>query len=558
MIVLGINFYFEHPSVCILIDGRLVFFAEEERFNRIKGGKRYSPYSTKIPFNALYKALVYTNLTTSDIDEIAISYDKWQHLKGLLKYRWSWFDDYYSMRALFHIRRIMCSNYEFFQYMSDRIILSDLKRIPISSYDHHMSHASSAFCCSGFNESLVLVSDCCGESRCTSLYIGNKDGLKLIKGFDIPNSLGILYSVVTTHLGFNSFQDEYKVMGLASYGQANYINEFSKLIKYDEFGNYKVDRNKIFDLVDILGPARKKGEPILQRHKDIAKSLQMVLEEVLTRLLSYYQRITGIKNLCMAGGTALNCVANGSIYDKKIFDEIYVQPASSDAGTAIGAAALANYRHHGDIKIKCESMYLGTEYSNKEIGLILNKAKVHYVFYEDGELINKVALLLSKGKIGGLFRGRMEAGPRALGNRSVIADPTSRRTLEMVNLIKGREMFRPVAPVVKEDKFSCYFEGALNKYMLFTCHVKDEAKEVLSAVTHVDGTARVQTVTLESNRFLYELLDEFEKVKGVPVLVNTSLNFHGKPIIESPVDAIADFYSSGLDFLVIENYLLEK
>ncbi len=558
MIILGINFFFEHTSVSVIQDGKLVFSAEEERFSGIKGGKRYSPFTVQFPYKSMYAALKYLDIKISDVDVIALSYDKWKHLRGMFSKRWSYYDDYYALRGLFHTKRILCSDYEMLQYMSDRITPSELRKIPILYFDHHLSHAASAYCYSGFDKSLVFVADCCGEKSCSSLYIGTSKGLKKIKSFDIPNSLGIFYSVVTKHLGFNTFQDEFKVMGLASYGRDTYRDEFKNIITFDEKGNYKLNEKNMFNLSAFLGPARKKGEEITQKHKDIAKTLQSILEEILINMFTYYRNKTGIKKLCMAGGVSLNCVANGKIYEAKIFDDIFVQPASSDAGTSMGAAALAWYKYTGKIQIKFDNMYLGTDYSNNFIEKQIKSAKLNYKFLQDKDLAKVIASKIAEGKVGGIFRGRMEAGPRALGNRSVVASPIISDMLETINHIKGREMFRPIAPIVKEDRFDEYFTGKKNQYMLFTCMVKPEVRKKIPAVTHVDYTSRVQTMTSKSNPFVYEVLDEFEKITGVAVIINTSLNFRGKPIIENPVDALGNLYSSGLDFLVIGNYYLEK
>lgn len=558
MIILGINFFFEHLSVSLIQDGVLVYSAEEERFSGIKGGKRYSPFSIHFPYRSMYSALDYLNIKISDVDVIAFSYEKWKHFKGLFSKRWSYYDDFYALRALFHSKRILCSDYETFQYMSDRMTPSELRKIPLLYFDHHLSHAASAYCYSGFEESLVFVADCCGEKSCTSLYIGTNQGLKKLKSFNIPHSLGILYAVVTKHLGFNTFQDEFKVMGLASYGKDTYREAFEEIITYDRKGNYQINERNMFRLDAFLGPARKKGEPISQRHKDIAKSLQTILETILLNLFTYYQKKTGIKKLCMAGGVALNCVANGKIHDAEIFDEIFIQPAASDAGTSMGVAALAYFKLKGKMQIAFSDMYLGTEYTNESIEAQIKTAKLKYRYLLDQELAKEAALKMAEGQIGGLFRGRMEAGPRALGNRSVIASPAFDDMLEKINKIKGREMFRPIAPIVKEDRFDDYFSGAKNQYMLFTCTVKPDARGKIPAVTHVDYTSRVQTVTKKSNAFVYSLISEFENRTGIPVIVNTSLNFRGKPIVENPIDAIGNFYSSGLDFFIIGNYLLEK
>ena len=558
MIIVGINYYFEHSSVSIIKDGVLVFSAEEERFNGIKGGKRYSPFSVQIPFRALYESLKYLDITIADVDAISISYNKWHHLIGLLSKRWSYYDDFYALRGQFHFRRILCSEYERYQYMSDRLSMKGLKTVPLLYYDHRLSHAASAFCYSGFNDSLVLVADCCGERSCTSIYHMSTSGTKLLKTFPIPHSLGLFYSIVTKHLGFNTFQDEYKVMGLASYGNISYIDVFKNIVTYDNRGHYRVNERNLFNLASFLGPARLPNEPITQTHKDIARTAQFIIEDILIHLLRYYGNKYNLTNLCMAGGVALNCVANGRIADAGIFDSIYVQPASSDAGTSMGAAALAYMRLGGEHYIKCDDMYLGTEYSNEHIKKVLDGSKIKYHYYDDRELARIVAIESSKGNVGGVFRGRMEAGPRALGNRSVIASPLSKEMLPMINEIKGREMFRPIAPIVLEERFDDFFEGMPNRYMLFTCKVKESVKNIVPAITHVDGTSRVQTVTKDTNSFMYNTLEEFEDITGVPILINTSLNFRGKPIVESPAEAVAQFYASGLDYLVIGNYLLRK
>lgn len=505
MIILGINFFFEHTSVSVIQDGKLVFSAEEERFSGIKGGKRYSPFSVQFPYKSMYAALNYLNIRISDVDAIALSYNKWHHLKGMFSKRWSHFDDYYALRGLFHTKRILCSDYETFQYMSDRITSIELSKIPVLYFDHHLSHAASAFCYSGFEKSLVFAADCCGEKSCTSLYIGTNKGIKKIKSFDIPHSLGLFYSVVTKHLGFDTFQDEYKVMGLASYGEDTYREAFKNIITFDKNGNYKLNENNMFKLETFLDPARKKGEEINQRHKNIAKSLQSILEEILINLFTYYSNKTGIKNLCMAGGVSLNCVANGKISDAKIFDKIFVQPASSDAGTSMGAAALAWFKCTGNMQISFENMYLGTEYTDLFIEKQIKDSKLNYKHLSDKELVKVIAKNISAGKVGGIFRGRMEAGPRALGNRSVIANPNTENMLEKINNIKGREMFRPIAPIIKEEKFDDFFIGEKNQYMLFTCTVKPEVRNKIKAVTHVDFTSRVQTMTSESNPFVYNI-----------------------------------------------------
>jgi carbamoyltransferase len=564
MNILGINNFFEHPSISIICDGKLVFSIEEERLTKIKGGKRYSPYSVYIPFRSIYAGLKYMNMTIKDIDVIAFSYKKWKHFKEsftcLAGKRYSTFgDEMCAMEGLMHLKKALHSQYETFQYMMDCIPTEDLKKVPIVYYDHHSSHGASAFFCSGFQKSLVLVADGCGEGSSTTLYLGQGNHMDRIKEFKLPHSLGFFYSMVTHHLGFNTFQDEYKVMGLASYGKNKFLEEFKKVITYDENGFYKINKKMLNNLDEVFGPARKPSDPIEERYKDIAKSLQFITEDILIKFLKYNQKKYNVKNLCMAGGVALNCVANGKISNAGIFEHIFVQPISGDAGTSVGAAALYNAeKNPTSPQLKYDDFYLGTSYNNDKILDCIKQAGITYEYMEDENIISEAAKLMAEGKVGGIFRGRMEAGPRALGNRSVIASPIPDDMLKRINKIKGREMFRPIAPIVLEEKFDEYFEGEKNRYMLFTCNVKPEKKAKIPAVTHVDYSSRVQTVTKESNEFVYELIKEFDRLTRVPVIINTSLNFKGQPIVENPLDAIGNFYTSGLEFIIIGNYLLRK
>jgi carbamoyltransferase len=286
--------------------------------------------------------------------------------------------------------------------------------------------------------------------------------------------------------------------------------------------------------------------------------LQHVIESILVQLVATYARKHGLRHLCLAGGVALNCVANGAIHERGLFSEIFVQPAAGDAGTSIGAAALANVKSGAGAQLEYANMYLGTAYSSGEIAAILARSKLKYQCLDSAEMSKVIARKLSEGKIGGVFHGRMESGPRALGNRSVIADPSHPGALEAINNIKEREMFRPIAPIVKDEAFDDFFVGKRCKYMLFTCKAKADVAHKISAVVHVDGTSRVQTVDRKTNAVIYSIIEEFEKLTRIPVIVNTSLNFKGQPIIESPIDAIGNFFTSGLDFMMLENFLLEK
>lgn len=564
MNILGINSFFEHPSAAIILDGKLSSAVEEERVTGIKGGKKYSPYATYIPLNSIVNALEASEITSDKIDAIAYSYSPNLHL-------WSSFGAFFGKRlssfrqevqayqtarntpnALFE--SIISKNHECI------ININNLKEKPFYFFDHHLCHAASSYCCSNFTDALVVVIDGSGELFCTSIYKVTNQKITRIGGQNLPNSLGFLYSFVTDHLGFDSFQDEFKVMGLAAYGQPKYLTEFSKIISCSKDGNYLVNKNVLKDLTSILGGKRKSTDEIKDIHADIASSLQKTFEDVVLHILQYYKNKTRISHLCLAGGSFLNCVCNGKIMASGLFEDVFIQPASDDSGTAIGAASLVNYRLTGYLKqLDYENFYLGKQYSDSSILKLLQEAKINYKEYNDEvKLAEDIAFRLHNGEIGGIFRGRMEFGPRALGNRSILSKATSPEDIDTVNQIKGREKFRPVAPVIKADKSSEYFIGKMSEYMTITAYATDRAKTFIPAAVHTDGTARVQLVTEKSNRFLYLILDKYEALSGIPAIINTSLNFRGKPIIENPNDCIGYFFQSSLDFQVCGKYMIVK
>lgn len=563
MNILGINSYFEHPAVALVCDGELVFAMEDERATRIKHGKQYTPYKTYVPFDAVYAALEAAHLKPSDLHEVAYSYSRWDHLRGL----WgcvrgerlsSIYDELAAFGAVSHVRRALSSAYEMPHKFRGRMDSRDFTKVPFREWNHHLSHAASAFFCSGFNEALVVVSDGSGESACTSIYVGQGSSLRQVDSMKIPNSLGFFYSFVTEHLGFQPFSDEFKVMGLAAYGEPSYVEEFGQILKLLPNGRYSVDIQKLKNLSQLLGPPRSYDEPLAERHRNIARSAQACLENALVWIIQHHLKECGMSRLCVAGGTFLNCVANGRIASLSEVEDMFVQPAAHDAGTAIGAAALSAIRRGAPPQLKFSSMALGNEYNRDAIKKELSGSQVQHREFSDAELVGRLADRLSEEAIGAVFRGRMEFGPRALGKRSVLASPRQQATRDRLNRIKGREGFRPVAPIVKANKAESYFDGFANEYMLFTTRVRESARSVIPAAVHADGSARVQLVTESSDPFLYDVLDAFEVRTGVPMLINTSFNSRGKPIVETPQDALACFLTSELDFLVLGNFWVER
>jgi carbamoyltransferase len=566
MNILGINSFFGHPSVAITENEKLSFAIEEERLTKIKGGKSYSPYVFQLPFKSIFKGLETLDLTVDDIDMIGYSFNKWSYLfhglvGNLTRSRFSSTREKLSaFNNLLGLKNNLKATYDWFAYMEERLPVNKLNKIKFKALDHHLCHAASSFFCSDFSESLILTADGSGEGFATTISVGNRNKINFVKKFPIPHSLGFLYSFFTRHLGFDPFMDEYKIMGLASYGKPSFIEKLKEIIYFDNNGDYKINKKLLSAIYKLFGPPRKYSDPITDRHKDIAHSLQKVLEEALANLVLHYIKVTKQTKLCLAGGVALNCVANARLAEIVGNENIFVQPAANDAGTAVGACALLNakYGNWQNPQIKYKNMYLGTGYKQEYILGLLKRYNLPFEKFGSRDLERIIAKYLYEGKVIGIYRDKMEFGPRALGNRSIIATPQNTDIQEKLNIIKGREMFRPIAPLVLEEDFDIYFTGVKNEYMLFTNKVKDNMKRLIPGVVHIDDTSRVQVVSKNKNIFIYNILCEFKKLSGVSVLVNTSLNFKGQPIIEHPSDAIASLYSSGLEILVLGNFILKK
>lgn len=561
MIILGINSYFEHPSVALLKNGEILFAAEDERFTRIKHGRRYNPFlAPYLPVDAIYAALRTTGAHIRDVEALAYSYSGHEHLKGL----WSTFfgkrdttlyEEVAAYTSLKRMKLAIGSGHTYSHRQRDLLDPKQLVSLPFRQWPHHHCHAASAFFCSGYEQALTVVCDGASERFSTSIFLGKDDKLKPIATMPDPNSLGLFYSFVTAHLGFEMFADEFKVMGLAAYGQGRYVPQLRSILRTIKSGRYVVDLPALKNLHVCLGGYRAPNEPIKDIHRDIAHSAQVVLEETLQHVIGYHLQKTKMSRLCLAGGTFMNCVANGRIAQKDFIKEIFVQPAAHDGGTAIGAAVLSWKAAQGRGSIQCRTMALGTEYDNNSIRSTLESTGVKK--YEPLTLIN-VATRLKKGQIGALFRGRMEFGSRALGQRSIIASPCHVDMRTEINSIKEREDFRPVSPMIIREAFSTYFIGYKNAFMSFTVEARECAKKQIPAVVHIDGSARPQVVDQKDHPFLHKLLLEFGKLSGHPVLINTSFNTRGQPIVETPIQALECFFTTKLDFLVLGKYLVLK
>jgi carbamoyltransferase len=585
MIILSINAYHGDASAAIVMDGRLVAAAEEERFSRIK-------HSAGFPQEAIKYCLKVAGLSIGDVDYIAIPRDPKARV---------WRKLYYGLKipALFARRLVALRKSQHIKGALAGIFQIDQNRIKarLVNVEHHRAHIASSFFVSGYEEALLFSADGLGDFASTMWGVGEGNKIRILGEVCFPHSLGLYYTAITQYLGFPNYGDEYKVMGLAAYGQPQYKAEFKKIITESSKTGFKLRLDYFLHhrkLVDMnfeggypsleplfsdylekrLGQQRRKSEPLQERHKDIAASLQARLEEVIFSLLNgVYKRSKSHKGhirhkLCLCGGVALNCVVNGKIFEHTPFEEVYIPPAAGDAGLAIGAAYYLWHqlldRPRGFVM---EHAYWGPQYNAEvisyELGLMseeLTKQGCKITRIGDwGELCCRVAQEIARGKIVGWFQGRMEWGPRALGSRSILVDPRRPQMKDILNKrIKHRETFRPFAPSVLEEKTGEYFEQSHpSPFMLFTYKVKPEKRDIIPAPTHVDGTGRVQTVSREQNPLFWRLIKEFEKITGVAVLLNTSFN-ENEPIVCSPHEALNCFLRTKMDTLVLENYLINR
>jgi carbamoyltransferase len=538
--VLGINAVFHDPAAALVVDGAVVAAAEEERFTRRKHGKAPVPFSTwEVPEQSARWCLAEAGLDPDDLDAVAYSYDpRLASAPGpdITADGWEGLRTVFAERAPLFLQAA----------------LPGLDPACVRFVAHHVAHAASAHLAAPYPSSAVLVLDGRGE-QASHLAGHARDGeLDVLAAQHLPHSLGLLYEEVTEHLGFRRSSDEYKVMALAAYGSPSFLPEVRAAVRATGDGGFRVDP---LDLA-ALAKRRRAGDPVTPEHADLAASVQTRLEEVLLELAGWVHDQTGERALTLAGGVALNCVANARIAAEGPFDEVWAQPAAGDAGTALGAALHVAHAL-GDTALPMTSAALGRQWSDDDLEAWLVTADVGYERPPD--LAEALADVLAADGIVAWFQGRSEYGPRALGHRSLLADPRHDANLQRLNAVKGREEFRPVAPMALAERAADIFDGVHpSPYMLFVHRVRPEWRHRIPAVVHVDGTARVQTVHREDEPLVARLLEAFERRTGVPVLVNTSLNTAGRPMVDDPRDALECFGSAPVDALALGPFLVRR
>ena len=590
--ILGISAFYHDSAAAIIVDGNIVAAAQEERFSRKKHDPRY-------PFNAVKYVLEESNLKLNEIDHVVFFEKPFLKFERLLETYMAFapkgFKSFSLSMPIWLREKLFQKKFLFEKLKLHDENFNDIGKLKFS--EHHYSHAASAFFPSPFKEAVVLTLDGVGEWATTTVAIGKKNKLEIIKEIHFPHSLGLLYSAFTYYTGFKVNSGEYKLMGLAPYGKPIFKKLIlEKLLDIKEDGSFKLDM-KYFNYATGLTMTNNKfsklfGQPVrdakkdllTQFHMDIAASIQSVTEEIVLRMTKNISSKYKIYNLCLAGGVALNCVANGKILNEKIFKNIWIQPAAGDAGGSLGAA-LAYWYHElqkprEEFQDKMKGSYLGPKFENEIIEQKLKSLNANYKKYRRDEMISLTAKELSNEKTVGWFQGRMEFGPRALGGRSILADPRSEKMQKQLNLkIKFRESFRPFAPSVLREDVNDWFElNDDSPYMLLVSEVKKDKqikmkaedeklfgidklnikRSSIPAITHVDYSARIQTVHKETNPRYYDLINEFKKNTNCPVLVNTSFNVRGEPIVCSVEDAFNCFMGTNLDILVVEDFVLFK
>ena len=585
--ILGISAYYHDSAAALLKDGAIVAAAQEERFSRKKNDERF-------PHHAVAFCLEQAGLSAADLDAV-VFYDK-----PIIKFA----------RLLESYLAVAPGGWLTFPrvvppWLGEKLNLSGTIRhempgldsaTPILFTEHHQSHAASAFFPSPFEEAAILTVDGVGEWATTTIGYGKGNEVEIVKELRFPHSLGLLYSAFTAYCGFRINSGEYKLMGLAPYGNPRYVQPiYDHLVDVKEDGSLRLNLEYFHflrglkmtnDRFDALfgGPRRLPETPIEERHMDLARSIQVVTEEIMLKLARHARDVTGKENLCLAGGVALNCVANGRILREKVFDNLWIQPAAGDAGGALGAALAVWHMHkeHPQPRAVMEpdsmqGAFLGPEFSDEAIEAVLKEHKAVYSRMETSELRGAIVNHLENGKIVARFHGRMEYGPRALGHRSILGDPRSPEMQSILNLkVKFRESFRPFAPAILEDRVNEIFDlETASPYMLIVAPVQTgqrldvepgatglerlkQQRSTLPAITHVDFSARVQTVNARQNPDFHAILKRFEEQTGCPVLVNTSFNVRGEPVVCSPDDAYRCFVNTEIDYLAIGNFLLER
>ena len=581
MNILGINAYHGNASAAIVCDGRLIAAVEEERFNRVK-------YAAGFPARAIRYCLKEAGLTLADLDHVAVPRNPYARLATKL---------FYAVRMPSFAReraKVLVK----FTGIPDALAAafdSDPKRVGATFHrvEHHQAHLASSFFVSPFERAALLSADGLGDFASTMWGTGSGKGMNIHGAIAFPHSLGLFYSGVTQYLGFPKFGDEYKVMGLAAYGQPEQMDAFRDIVRFDARSNgngfrlgldyfthhrtgpemswAEADKTptlgKMFsnEMPKRLGPVRAPEEPLEQRHRNLAASLQARLEEVYLGMLKKLAERTGLKAICLAGGVAFNCIANGKIFDATPFEQVYVQPAAGDAGLAVGAAYYVWHQKLGKPRsFVMEHAYWGPGYTREEIRRAIDSSGIAQKGFRvselaEKELVRDTAAIIANGKIVGWFQGRAEWGPRALGNRSIVADPRRPEMKEILNRrIKHREIFRPFAPSILSEATGEYFEKShASPFMTLAYSVRTEKRGAIPAPTHVDGTGRLQTVTREANPRYHALISAFRDLTGVPVVLNTSFN-DNEPIVCRPEEAIDCFLRTQMDTLVLGDFLITK
>jgi carbamoyltransferase len=538
-VVLGINAVFHDPAAALVVDGTTIAAAEEERFSRRKHGKEPVAFSTwELPERAARWCLDFAGVEPHDLDAVAYSYapELAPKANSVVDQQWEPLRTLYAERAPLFLRSA----------------LPGLDTERVRFVPHHVAHAASAYLGAPFDRCAVMVLD--GRGERSSYLAGHVvDGdLEVLRRVQLPHSLGLVYEEVTAHLGFRRSSDEYKVMALAAYGEPRHLDALEARVSLTDDGGF---RTEPIDWSSLC-PARNGEGPWDERHADLAASVQVLLENVELGLARWLADGTGERRLTMAGGVALNCVANSRLLERGPFDDMWVQPAAGDAGTALGAA-LFTAHELGDDVAPFAGADLGRDFDDDDIARTLEAAALPVT--RPADIAREVADVLAADGIVGWFQGRSEWGPRALGHRSLLANPAHAGNLERLNDVKGREQFRPVAPMVLEERAAAIFDGPIpSPYMLFTHRVRDAWRPRIPAVVHVDGTARIQTVNRRTEPLMAAVLDEFERLTGLPVVVNTSFNTAGRPIVDSPRDALECFATSPMDALAMGRVLLRR
>lgn len=564
MNILGINAVFHDSAACLIQNGQLVAAVEEERFTRIKKHKTTRPFhAALLPFQSIAYCLEEGGITLADVDHIAYSFDPTPLINGSsLTLKPQWQPKEYGFDPWHTVFLAGATS-------APRLLLDDIPWALKSRFynpsrnhnwqfhflPHHLTHAASAFFPSPFSEAAVMTIDGQGGDATTAFYVGTGNELTLLHSVNLPHSLGLLYENLTAYLGFQPSSDEFKVMALAAFGQPRYLEQVLSCIEV-QAGTYTL---KPIQFNVLCGPPRERNGPLNQTHYDLACSVQKALEITVLSLAEWLRQQTGLKALCLAGGVAMNCVLNGVLKKQGSFEQIWVPPAAGDAGTALGAALFLAAQLEPAYKptYSMTHAFLGPGFTDPEIETLLKEAGLSYHVPDD--LTASIAKRLADGEIIGWFQGRMELGARALGNRSILASPALPSMQQRLNRVKGRESFRPVAAIVLVDKVADWFEfEGPAPFMNFVAAVRPEKKEWIRSAVHTDDSSRIQTVDAETNPLLYELITEFEVLTDIPMLINTSFNTRGEPVVCTPRDAISCFFTSGLDTLVIGPFVLTK